>query len=272
MPALSGCGSLDYVVDPSGEPITRVVLKAAPADGGEVTSAAMSKAVDVLAERLDTDERQVDTTVAEGSTVTLDVIGTVGEDDHPLLTEPGELAFRPVLALNGADPGAVSPDVPGVADGVVAEFEDFDCSAERPGADGSGDPDLPLIACDAAGTSTYLLGPVEVDGAAVVEASASYPPESAAWAVILEFDETGTTALSQLTERLQGETSPRNQLAITVDGVVLSAPTIPPGTVITAGVAEISGSFTRESAEALAGQLGTGPLPFPFEVQYISTE
>ncbi|GAB3165060.1 hypothetical protein GCM10027059_22180 [Myceligenerans halotolerans] len=272
VPALAGCGPMDYVVDSSGEPITRVVLDAAPADDGDPTHEAMSGALDVLTERLATDEREVDVAVAEGSTVTLDVIGTVGEEDYPLLTEPGALAFRPVLALGAEGSGAASSNVPDVGADVVAEFDAFDCTAEGRGGDGVGDPSLPLITCDEAGTIKYLLGPVEIDGATVVEASASYPPETATWVINLQFDEAGTTAFGEITERLQQEAIPRNQVAITVDGVVLSAPTIPPGVVITTGAAEISGSFTRESAEALAGQLATGPLPFPFEVQSISTE
>lgn len=269
VPALSGCGFMNYVEDASGESITRVVLEAAPADDGDVTHEAMDDAVDVLRERLETSGREVDAIGTEGSTVTTDVIGTVGEEDHPLLSEPGELAFRPVLALDGAGSSAAPSDVPDVAADVVAEFEAFDCAGAGRGA---GDPALPLVTCDDAGTSKYLLGPVEVDGASVVEASSSHPPESGDWVVILEFDEAGTKAFGEVTERLQAQTEPRNQFAITVDGVVLSAPMVPPGAIVSAGVVEISGSFTRESAEALADQLRTGPLPFPFEVQDISTE
>ncbi|MBL0888597.1 SecDF P1 head subdomain-containing protein [Myceligenerans indicum] len=272
IPALSGCGPMNYVVDSSGRPATRVELEAAPAAGDEVTSEAMSDALVVLEERLDTDEREVTVAVAEGSTIKLDVAGEVGEEDQPLLTEPGELALRPVLALGGGGASATSPDVPGVEEGVVAEFDAFDCGTpEGGGDDGAADPDLTLVACDKAGTSKYLLGAVEIDGSDVARSSASYRTEAATWVVTLEFDEGGSAGLSEITERLQDEESPRNQLAVTVDGVVVSAPVIPPGTVISEGVAEISGSFTRESAQALAGQLGTDPLPFPFEVRYIST-
>ncbi|MBE1875492.1 SecDF P1 head subdomain-containing protein [Myceligenerans pegani] len=269
---LSGCGPLDYRVDSSGAPITRVVLEATPAADDDATAAAMGDAVDVLVERLENGEREVDVTVVEGSTVTMDVIGEVGGEDYPLLTRPGDLAFRPVLALDGGGSGAGSSDVPGVADDVVAEFEALDCTDEAGGDVGAGDPDLPLVACDEARTGKYLLGPAEIDGADVSEASSSNTAETADWVINLQFDEGGTAALTEITERLQGEESPRNQFAVTVDGVVVSAPTIPPGTVITAGAAEISGSFTRESAEALAGLLGTDPLPFPFEVQSVSTE
>jgi hypothetical protein len=116
--AVSGCTPMNYVTD-SGKPVTRVVLEAAPADGGDASFEAMSKAAKVLGERLATGERRVRTIAAEGSTVTMDVLGPVGEEDHPLLTEPGELAFRPVLALDGEDPGEELSELPGVDAGVV---------------------------------------------------------------------------------------------------------------------------------------------------------
>ncbi len=52
-------------------------------------------------------------------------------------------------------------------------------------------------------------------------------------------------------------------LAITLDGVVLSAPLVQ-APLSTNGI--ITGSFTLEEAETLAAQLRTGELPVPFEV------
>ena len=52
-----------------------------------------------------------------------------------------------------------------------------------------------------------------------------------------------------------------------LDGLVVSAPSLDPGVIITDGRAEISGSFTRDTAATLANQLSFGALPIAFEVQ-----
>ena len=52
-----------------------------------------------------------------------------------------------------------------------------------------------------------------------------------------------------------------------LDGLVISAPSLSPGVIISDGKAEISGTFDRESAATLANQLNFGALPLTFEVQ-----
>ena len=52
-----------------------------------------------------------------------------------------------------------------------------------------------------------------------------------------------------------------------LDGLVISAPSLESGVIISDGTAEISGSFTRESAASLANQLNFGSLPLNFKVQ-----
>jgi preprotein translocase subunit SecD len=52
-------------------------------------------------------------------------------------------------------------------------------------------------------------------------------------------------------------------LAIVVDGLVQSAPILQTRI---SGPAQISGSFTEQSARALAAALSSGPLPVPLNV------
>ena len=52
-----------------------------------------------------------------------------------------------------------------------------------------------------------------------------------------------------------------------LDGLVISAPSLKPGVIISDGKAVISGNFTRESAASLANQLNFGSLPISFTVQ-----
>ena len=50
---------------------------------------------------------------------------------------------------------------------------------------------------------------------------------------------------AEVTERLQALSSPQNQFGIVLDGLVIYAPSLASGVVISAGKAQISGSFTR---------------------------
>jgi preprotein translocase subunit SecD len=111
---------------------------------------------------------------------------------------------------------------------------------------------------------------VEVQGANISDASAgTVTTQTGAstntWAVNLEFNGTGTDAFGLVTSRLFGLQSPANQFAITLDGLVITAPST--NAVITNGQAQITGSFTQESATVLADQLKYGALPIGFEVQ-----
>jgi preprotein translocase subunit SecD len=75
-----------------------------------------------------------------------------------------------------------------------------------------------------------------------------------------------STRLNQ--NRIDGLT-PRDQFAFVLDGNVISAPVM--NGVILDGRPSISGSFTQESATALADQLKYGALPLSFTVQSSDT-
>ncbi len=116
----------------------------------------------------------------------------------------------------------------------------------------------------------YILGPVEVRGENISDAYAgTITTQTGAstntWAVNLEFDAEGTNSFGSVTSRLFGLPSPQNQFAITLDGLVITAPST--NAVITNGQAQITGNFTQESATVLADQLKYGALPIGFEVQ-----
>lgn len=85
----------------------------------------------------------------------------------------------------------------------------------------------------------------------------------------LEFDETGTSIFSQMTQALVSKQQPANQFAVVLDGVVQSAPRIQ--TAITNGQAQISGNFTNESAAELANILKFGALPLTFASSQVET-
>jgi preprotein translocase subunit SecD len=157
-----------------------------------------------------------------------------------------------------------------VTDRVKAQFEALDCTQTFRTAGQVDDPAKPLVTCDDTLGFKYILGPVEVFGLNISNATAgTVTTQTGAstndWAVNLEFDAEGTSAFGTVTSRLFTLPSPQNQFAITLDGLVITAPAT--NAVITNGQAQITGSFTQESATVLADQLKYGALPIGFEIQ-----
>ncbi|GLY17351.1 hypothetical protein Kisp01_43660 [Kineosporia sp. NBRC 101677] len=132
------------------------------------------------------------------------------------------------------------------------------------------DPKKPLVTCEQDGTYKYVLGPVEVPGSDISDATAGMQSNqqgfaTGAWVVNLEFNSEGSDKFAEVTERLIQLTGAQNQFAIVLDQLVVSAPTA--NAAITNGQAEISGNFTQDSAQLLAQQLKFGSLPVSFQVQ-----
>jgi preprotein translocase subunit SecD len=168
-----------------------------------------------------------------------------------------------VAPLDASDLNWITPE-------IQQEFDDIDCatSFREPGQ--TDDPTLPLVTCDVDGLSKFILGPVEITGANISDASngtvtTTTGASTNEWAVNLNFDDVGTAGFSTVTKRLFPLEMPRNQFAITLDGFVITAPAT--RAVITSGSAQITGNFDRESSKVLADQLKYGSLPIGFEVQ-----
>jgi preprotein translocase subunit SecD len=184
-------------------------------------------------------------------------------------TESVAIDFSTLNDTPSATPANAS-DALWVTERVQAQFESLDCTQSFRTAGQVDDPAKPLVTCADDGSVKYILGPVEVFGLNISNAtSGTVTTQTGAstndWAVNLEFDAEGTAAFGSVTQRLFTSPSPQNQFAITLDGLVITAPAT--NAVITNGQAQITGSFTQESATVLADQLKYGALPIGFEVQ-----
>ncbi|MBJ7451044.1 MAG: protein translocase subunit SecD [Blastococcus sp.] len=129
-------------------------------------------------------------------------------------------------------------------------------------------PEDHVAACSEDGAVKYLLGPAVVEGTAVSDASAGTRAGTGEWVVNLDFDNEGGAAWGEFTAANVG-----NAVAITLDGRVISAPTVQGA--ILGGTTEITGDFDQETATELANQLKYGALPLSFTqatAQSISTE
>ncbi|HUW78657.1 MAG TPA: protein translocase subunit SecD [Candidatus Nanopelagicaceae bacterium] len=173
-----------------------------------------------------------------------------------------------------ATPPTTATSLPAdVTPAMVAKYNALDCTKliNRQGGGGD-DPNLPLVSCDRNGTAKYILSKAEVLGSEIKSASAVLDQTGGGgWMVLLNFNGAGTTAFANVTSRVVGLAAPQNQVAIVLDGLVVSAPRII--SAITAGSAQITGNFTQTDSSDLANVLKYGALPLAFdsgEVQQIS--
>ncbi len=115
------------------------------------------------------------------------------------------------------------------------------------------------------------LGPAQVFGDTIEDAAPGYDSTRAEWLVQLEFDAAGGQAFADLTGKAAGEPSgdPRRQIAIVLDGEVISSPAVnedvDPGVGITGGRAVITVGNNQQEAQDLGVVLRYGALPVAFE-------
>jgi preprotein translocase subunit SecD len=158
------------------------------------------------------------------------------------------------------------------ADKVAQQFVALDCSAPGTVDKIVDDPAEPMATCSDDRSAKYVLGPVEVDGSEISDASSGFQsgPNGQPTSIVevrLTFNSQGAKKFADVTKRLYALQSqpPRDQFAIVLDKSVISAPRAQ--AVITNGQASITGNFTVDSAKQLAQQLKFGALPLSFKLQ-----
>ena len=158
-----------------------------------------------------------------------------------------------------------------------ANYRDFlllDCTdaANRTGGI-TDDPAVSMVTCGVDGDAKYILGPVDIEGTHLKNASAGMDTTATGqptgqYAVSLELDSEGTKQFAEASQRLYefaDTDATRNRFAVVLDGTVIVAPSM--NVPISDGRASITGNFTASQAQELANQLQFGSLPLNFEVQ-----
>ncbi|MBO9627312.1 MAG: protein translocase subunit SecD [Microbacterium sp.] len=278
---------------------TQIVLQAQTENGAAPSQEQMDQAAAIIRQRVDASGvSEADITTEGGQNIVVQIPGVADEATRERIKSSAQLEFRAVIATNAAtnefvgEDGNSTPypspdpslnatptakptddsDPAWVTEKLMAEFLAYDCA--NPSTDPSRAPkDQPLIACDDTGQAKYILGPAELDGTAITDATAGRDPKSGAWLVQLTMNGKGTEAFGKVSTRLNqnriDNLSPRDQFAFVLDGRVISAPRM--NGQILDGRPSISGSFTQESATTLADQLKFGALPLSFAVQSSGT-
>jgi preprotein translocase subunit SecD len=253
---------------------TTVTLKAMTANGRTPPADQMEESAAIMNERvnaLGVSEAQV--TRQGGDMIVVQVPGQGQNRVVGLIETTAKLQFRQVYAERPAADSSVA----GVPDqAVIAQYQRAGCSTDHTLLSGAADENRPWVAaCDKNGRTAYLLGPVRVQGEQIKSAQAVAPdPQSgrAGWSVSLAFKARGAGQFYNVTRdaytAFQSDpASPRQQVAIVLDGRVVSAPAIDNGA-ISGGLAEINGnaeSFSQQYAGDLAKVLEFGALPLNFK-------
>ena len=288
---------------------TQVILSPLLLDGAQVTTEQLDQAVSIIRQRVDASGVSEAQVITQGDrNIIVSIPGVPDENTLALIKASAKLEFRAVLLtsigapsssldsvdlsidgeaggeLETGDQEVTEEEVPSTPNAAPTDpsdlnwitpelreaFDALDCATPFREAGQVDDPLIPLITCDVTGTEKYILGPVEVEGANISDASngtvqTSTGASTNTWAVNLDFDGLGTQQFADVTQRLFPLTQPRNQFAITLDGFVITAPATQ--AVITNGSAQITGNFDRDSSKVLADQLKYGSLPIGFEVE-----
>lgn len=282
---------------------TQIILEPSVADGESVSQEQLDQAVSIIRQRVDASgvsEAEINT--QGGQNVVVAIPGELDEQTRARIESSAKLELRPVLLADAATNQSIDPsESPAPTDGAEEEpestptveptdasdpawvtpalqdeFDTFDCAAIDESGANVAPADEPLVTCDASRTIKYLLGPVEVGGEDIVDATngmvqTQTGATTGQWAVNIVFNERGAEQFAEVSQRLfalNGQT-PRDQFAFVLDGAVLSAPQM--NGVITDGRPQVTGSFTQETSKALADQLKFGALPISFEVQSSDT-
>lgn len=231
------------LVAPDGAPTLLVAVDTA--NGSSLDSGALNVAIGIATDRLDAAEISYADIGRSGDHI-LVVFSNDTSDDTlsrsvAALTPAYSLEFRPVLA---ADPCDLGRTTSAIGDSITL--------------------------CDQDGTTMYALGPVAIDGEHLDSVAASTLAgasgvDSGTWAVNLVFDDQGTQALADITQRAVGQTPPLNQFAMVLDGRVLSAPAVLAA--ITNGKPQITGGFDEAAARDLAGRLDLAARGITFQAR-----
>jgi preprotein translocase subunit SecD len=277
---IQGATSIRLGLDLRGGTSVTLQPRIAPGDEGKITSDAIDQAVSIIRQRVNSLGVAESEVSAQGSgtnrQIVISVPGDTGRRVVELVGQTAELRFRQVLASASGIPAAVdtaATPTAGVSADVNAQFAALDCTKlENLQGTGADAPTDTLVACDRAGGTKYILAPAEVLGRQISKASAGLDTQAgSAWFVSLTFNNEGTSAFGALTSRVTSLPEPTNQVAIVLDGLVVSAPRI--NEAIPSGTAQITGSFTQLEAQDLANVLKYGALPLAFdrgEVQQVS--
>jgi preprotein translocase subunit SecD len=240
--------------------------------------AALEVAVDIIRERVDSIGVAEPEILVQGDTVVINLPG-ISDQQRALdvIGRQGELLLRPVLQSGAApaegsattvDPTATTLEGSGTTDAPTTTDV---AAGEGGGAEPVGPSDTEVLTDDAG--TTYVVGPAAMSGS-VFENDAIAEVNGGSWSVSvsLRSGAGGEDLWNGLTTKCFSRDAecPSGQIAMVLDGVVISAPVVQ-AAVFTGGTVQITGEFTETEARDLARILEFGAVPVKFEVASVQS-
>lgn len=195
------------------------------------------------------------------------------DDRIKMLTSPHNVTFRPVYVFESTGQDASSgrnPDAV-VTDDEFAALDDLDCTENVSENFADVQRENTSVTCSRDSSTKYILGPAELTGEdlATVETKQATTADGTpllSWPVTLTLAEPKTSLLESLTTSLSQHAPPGNLLAITLDGTVITAPSVE--SPITGGAITISGGLpeSEEASRELALTLKLSMRPLTMNV------
>jgi preprotein translocase subunit SecD len=251
---------------------------------GKYKPDALDVAVDVIRSRVDSLGVAEPEISRQGNDIVVDLPGVKDRAKaERLVGQTAELRFRPVLsglpAVNEAPPGTTTPSTTAPTTtttpeagkaAAIAAVKSCDATAVQTLAQTTVIPTTTRVgdtrtACvvlpnkpGSKSSTRYFLGPAGLTGKAVSSAKSSFVPGTG-WTVNMDLTGSGSSKWDALAQQQF-----HKQVAIVLDGLVQSAPTIQPDVQAFSsfgGTAQITGKFTSTEASDLAKLINYGALP-----------
>lgn len=262
---------------------------------GEVDPAALSVAVDIIRQRVDSLGVAEPEIIRQGNTIVvnlpgvkdqqqaLDTIGRTGAVEmRPVLkvapnpestTTTSTIAGATTTTLKGSST-TLAPPAGGVGSSRTAAVTTTTVpTATSPTDPATGLPEGQTILPGRKDGLVYLLGPAEATGE-VFSNDSSAQVDAGSWVVVakLRSGAAGADLWNKLATKCYagGADCPSKAIAIILDGEVISAPTVQTPT-FDNGSVQISGSFSQTEAKDLARVLQFGAVPVKFDTPTVQT-
>ena len=261
---------------------------------GTYEEAALTVAVDIIRQRVDAIGVAEPEIIRQGKTVVVNLPGVKDQQQAlDLIGRTGSVEMRPVLQTR-ENPNSTTTTT--LAKGATTTTVKGATTTLAPPAGGAGSsrgraatttttvpattPDCPIV--DQSGKALYcgrddglqyLLGPVEATGEVFTnEATADVVDGKWSVSVKLRNGAAGEDLWNALAKKCYdgGEQCPSKQIAISLDGEVISAPVVETPS-FSNGSVQITGSFTEKDATELARVLQFGAVPVKFDTPTVQT-
>jgi preprotein translocase subunit SecD len=233
----------------------------------EVPSGVLDQAIEIIRNRVDALGVSEPDITRQGESIIVQPPGVKNRDRAvEIVGQTAQLYFRRVVQVLPANPAPTSStSAPAETTTTVAGALDPNSTTTPEENRPEATVILPEKDDNGNVTARYLLGPAEVTGQALSSASAVVNPTNGVWEVEFNLTSEGTGQWNAMAAAV----GINNQIAIDLDGVVRSAPSL--STTNFPGSGQISGNFTEREAKDLALVLRYGSLPVQLDRQTVQT-